>query len=303
MHDYFPLLPFGNLVAHFKQAARQATGSVTPLTVTNIVTNPPGQQEDGGSKGGMGTTPLDMAPSPHLSATEQALGATPEQLQLQEDHTKLQAQHAKTQQQLELAKHQAALARLKPDAPAAVPDRAMGDYKSMQMQLMEHHLKGVNENLKGLAGEAGSLPMSMKLACALHLVERAKQAAEAPTVIGHTAQNYHPLPAPVAAAPQRMWHGQPMAPATHTVPATPHAAPAFQAQAASSLSPAVQQNLAAGMPGRSGTHTQGWGSMGEDLDAQDATCTTWYRCLFRSKVSGISVCAAFVRSSRQRKAA
>ena len=284
MHDdYFPLLPFGNL-AHFKQAARQATGSVTPLTVTNIVTNPPGQQEDGGSKGGMGTTPLDMAPSPHLTATEQALGATPEQLQLQEDHTKLQAQHAKTQQQLELAKHQAALARLKPDAPAAAPDRAMGDYKSMQMQLMEHHLKGVNDNLKGLAGEAGSLPMSMKLACALHLVERAKRAAtvseENEPTIGHTKQKYHPLPAPQAAAPQRMWHGQPMAPATHTVPATPRAAPAFQTQAASSLSPAVQQNLAVGMPGRSGTHTQGWGSMGEDLDAQalPASLVAYARC-------------------------
>ena len=263
MHDYFPLLPFGNL-AHFKQAARQATGSVTPLTVTNIVTNPPGQQEDGGSKGGIGTTPLDMAPSPHLSTTEQALGATPEHLQLQEDHTKLQAQHAKTQQQLELAKHQAALARLKPDAPAVAPDRAMGDYKSMQMQLMEHHLKGVNENLKGLAGEAGSLPMSMKLACALHLVERAKQAAEAPAVIGHTVQNYHPLPAPQAAAPQRMWHGQPMAPATHT---------------------------------------QGWGSMGEDLDAQDPTCITWWRLPLLIAGGRSTPCVRIRQGSRQRNTA
>ena len=75
--------------------------------------------------------------------------------------------------------------------------------------------RGGDDNLKCLAGDAGSLPMRMKLA------------AEAPTVIGLTVQNYHPLQARAAAAPQRMWQGKPMAPATH-------ADPAFQSQAASS---------------------------------------------------------------------
>ncbi len=123
-------------------------------------------------------------PAAPQNPAEQALGADADTLKLQDDHQQLQAEHQKLQQQPDDQKRQAQQARMKAAPAAPRPDADLGKHKSMSMELMARHLERSSASLRGLAEDAGALPMALKLACCFEAIEFFEKAAAAARLAG-----------------------------------------------------------------------------------------------------------------------